>query len=254
MKKIETKNTAIPKAEKKWVIKDRVYRLIDISPLVYIIKNSDNYWFDEEAGYDREVKATANQKTVFVDEFKGDVRLEHIIFRDGILAVPARKTVLQKLLSLYHPWKDQIYSELDEEVIATDELSDIETEIEALNAAKDLDIDHAEAILRVERGSEVSELSSKELKRDIMVMAKKNPELFLDLVRDENVELRNLGIKAAEAGIIQLSEDNRTFTWVSNKRKLMTVPYDEHPYSALAAYFKTDEGLEVFKTLQKRLK
>ena len=119
MKKIETKNTATPKAEKKWVIKDRVYRLIDISPLVYIIKNSDNYWFDEEAGYDREVKATANQKTVFVDEFKGDVRLEHIIFRDGILAVPARKTVLQKLLSLYHPWKDQIYSELDEEVIAT---------------------------------------------------------------------------------------------------------------------------------------
>jgi hypothetical protein len=28
---------------------------------------------------------------------------------------------------------------------------------------------------------------------------------------------------------------------------------DEHPYSALAAWFKTDEGMEVFKTIEKRL-
>ena len=33
----------------------------------------------------------------------------------------------------------------------------------------------------------------------------------------------------------------------------MTVPFEEHPYSALAAWFKTDEGLEVFKTIEKKL-
>ena len=33
----------------------------------------------------------------------------------------------------------------------------------------------------------------------------------------------------------------------------MNVPYDEHPYSALAAWFRTDEGMEMFKTLEKRL-
>ena len=34
----------------------------------------------------------------------------------------------------------------------------------------------------------------------------------------------------------------------------MTVPFDEHPYSALAVFFKTDEGLEIYKNIAKRLK
>ena len=78
--------------------------------------------------------------------------------------------------------------------------------------------------------------------------------LFLELAADENVNLRNVGLKGVEANIIKLSNDQRTFQWVSNGRKLMTVPFDENPYSALAAWFKTDEGVEVFQTLEKRLK
>jgi len=53
--------------------------------------------------------------------------------------------------------------------------------------------------------------------------------------------------------LISLSQDNRTFSYTSTGRKLMTVPFDEHPYSALAAYFKTDEGMEVLNTIEKRL-
>jgi hypothetical protein len=41
--------------------------------------------------------------------------------------------------------------------------------------------------------------------------------------------------------------------WGSNDRKLMTVPFDEHPYSALAQWFKTDEGMEVYSNIEKRL-
>ena len=37
-------------------------------------------------------------------------------------------------------------------------------------------------------------------------------------------------------------------------KKLVTVPYEENPYSALAAYFKTDEGLEIYNAIEKRLK
>ena len=39
-----------------------------------------------------------------------------------------------------------------------------------------------------------------------------------------------------------------------DNRKLMTVPFDENPYSALAAFFKTDEGVEVYKAIDKKLK
>ena len=249
---VETPIVEAPKPE--WKIKDRTYFLSNRQkPLSYIIKSAGLYWFDEEKGYERELKYCENQKTCFVDEMKGDQRLSHIIFRAGTLLVPKSKTVLQKFLSLYHPHRNKLFFEWEPEVKASNEIDDLQLEIEALNAAKNLDIDMAEAVMRVQLGSKVSEMSSKELKRDLLLYAKKNPELFIDLVNDENVHLRNFGIKATEMGILKLSQDQRNFMWGSNNRKLMTVPFDEHPYSALAHWFKTDEGMEIFTTIEKKL-
>ena len=123
-----------------------------------------------------------------------------------------------------------------------------------MNIARQINIDQAEAILRVEMGSSVSKLSTKELKRDLLLFAKRNPALFINLTQDENVVLRNFAIVATEQNIISLSDDQRTFKWASNGRKLMTVPFDENPYSAMAAWFKTDEGLDVYKSIDKKLK
>ena len=246
-KKVESKKST-------WEVKDRMYNLTSLNrPLSKMIKSANIYWFDEEKGYERELKYCENQRTVFVDEMQGEQRLSHIIFRNGILFVPKEKTVLQKLLSIYHPMRDVVYTELKPEVKAAEEVDVLELQIEALNAARNLDIDIVEAVMRVEVGSKVSEMSSKELKRDLLLYAKKNPMLFLELVNDENVVLRNFGIRATEMKIIKLSSDQRTFSWGSNDRKLMTVPFDEHPYSALAAWFKTDEGMEIYANIEKRL-
>tara|TARA_R110000822_G_scaffold5951_3_gene25151 strand:+ start:362 stop:1216 length:855 start_codon:yes stop_codon:yes gene_type:complete len=244
---------SIEKSKNTWEIKDRLYHLKGKTPLSSLMKASNVYYFDEEKGHERELKNTSNQRTCFVDEMVGDQRLEHIIFRNGNLVVPKNKVVLQQLLSLYHPMKDILYEEDKPIVKATNEVAYIELELEALNAAVNLDIDMAEAVMRVELGSKVSEMSSKELKRDLLLYAKRNPALFLELVNDDNVQLRNFGIKATELNIIKLSSDQRHFMWGSNDRKLMTVPFDEHPYSALASWFKTDEGMEVYTNIEKRL-
>ena len=243
-----------PSVEDNWEIKDRTYFLKGKrKPLTYIMKSTGIYWFDEEKGYERELKYAANQRTCFVDEMKGDQRLSHVIFRNGALFVEKEKTVLQKLLSLYHPYKDNIFYEHQPEEVAADEIEILEIQADAILAARDMDIDMAEAILRVEKGSSVSNLSSKELKRDLLLFARNNPVLFLELSSDENVQLRNFGIKATELGIIKLSRDQRNFMWGSNNRNIMTVPFDEHPYTALAHWFKTDEGMEIYSNIEKRL-
>jgi len=242
------------KPSNEWEIKDRVYYLTrKRRPLSYMVRSTDIYYFDEEKGYERELKYCENQKSVFVDEMKGDQRLSHIIFRNGALHVPRNKQTLQRLLSLYHPHKDKLYTEYKPVEEAEDEMQWLELEADALLAARDMDVDLAEAIMRVENGSKVSNMSSKELKRDLLLFAKKKPKLFLELVTDENIQLRNFAIKATEAKIIALSQDQRTFSWASTGRKLMTVPFDEHPYSALAHWFKTDEGMEIYSNIEKRL-
>ena len=250
-KRLEAKNKL---SKDGWEIKDRVYYLkSNQKPLSRMIKSANIYFFDEEKGYERELKYCQNQKTTFVDEMKGDQRLSHIIFRNGVLFVEKSKVTLQKLLSLYHPDKNKIYYEHDPIKDAVEDIEILELEADAIIIAREMDIDLAEAIMRVEKGSSVSRMSSKEIKRDLLIFARNNPALFLELAADDNVQLRNFGIKAVELGIMKLSSDQRNFLWGSNNRPVMTVPFDEHPYTALAHWFKTDEGMEIYKNIEKRL-
>ena len=242
-------------AQPQWEIKDRLYELkMDSFPPVYIIKSRGLFYFDKDKGYEREIKYARNQQTPFVDEMKGHSKLGHIIFRNGKLFVEKEKVALQKFLSLYHPGRGSIFKEFNADEIATSDLDIIELQLEAMNLAKTIDVDQAEAILRTEIGREVTKMTSKELKRDLLVFAQNQPQLFLELANDDNINVRNTGIRAVEAGLIELSQDQRTFKWQSTGKKLITVPFDENPYSALAAWFKTDDGIDVFKTVEKRLK
>ena len=251
--------TVNPVRKQSWEVKNRTYVLTGgKEPLTFTIpsKHSRRHpllWFDTKSQTQRELRYATNQSSPFKDEQKGEVTLGHITFRDGVLTVPGQNVQLQKLLSLYHPFLGQRYQEHVPENIAADQVEEIEWEIEALNLAKSIEIDLGEAIVRVEIGSQVNSMSTREIRRDLLLLAKRNPKLFLSLAADENVQLRNFAIKAVENDIVILSPDQRTFTWGSNDRKLMTVPFDENPYSALAAWFKTDEGVEVFRSIEKRL-
>jgi len=242
-----------------WEIKDRIYYLKgNKSPLTLTIPGKHTrkhalLYFDPTSGKQREIRYATNQDSPLVDEQKGECTMGHIRFHDGTLAVKKEQQNLQKLLSLYHPLKGKLYEEFSAVEEAEDDLDMLDLQIDALNAARNMDVDQAEAILRVESGSKVSSMSSKELKRDLLLFAKNNPQLFISLANDDNVQLRNTAIRAEEAGIIRLSGDQRTFTWGSNGRKLMNVPFDENPYSAFAAFLKTDEGVEIYKSIDKKL-
>ena len=244
--------------EPKWEIKDRLYYLTGKdTPLTLTIPGKHTrkhalLYFDEKIGKQKEIRYATNHDSPFKEEQEGEATMGHIMFRDGDLRVPKEKQNLQKLLSLYHPLRNRLYQEYDPVEEAYDDLEQLDLQTDAAVFAREMDIDQAEAILRVELGSAVSELSSKEIKRDLRLFANRNPALFLDLAQDDNVELRNTAIKATESGIIALSQDQRTFSWASTNRKLMSVPFDENPYSAMAAYFKTDEGMEVFRSIEKK--
>ena len=251
--------TPVKPTKQEWEIKDRVYYLKgNKNPLTLTIPGKHTrkhalLYFDEKTGKQREIRYATNQDSPLVDEQKGEVTMGHIRFLKGSLTVKKEQQNLQKLLSLYHPLKGKLYEEFSAKEEAIDDLSILDLQIDALNAARAMDVDHGEAILRVEIGSKVNGMSSKELKRDLLLFARNNPQLFISLANDENVQLRNFAIRAQEMGIVKLSQDQRTFMWGSTDRKLMNVPFDENPYSAFAAFLKTDEGVEIYKSIDKKL-
>lgn len=155
-------------------------------------------------------------------------------------------------MSLYHPQAGMLWTEIDEVKEAADEIESLELELEALNLVRTLDVEHLEAIMRTELGSTVSSLTSKELKRDAYRFAQDDPALFIELSQDEDIKLRNLANRAVEIGILNLTDDGTVFK-LANGKKVMTVPFDQHPYGALAQYFKTDEGVDLMKSIMKKL-
>ena len=239
---------------KNWEIKDRTYILRNnMSPLTYKIKSTGLLYFDEDKGINREIRFADNQKSLFIDEQDGFAQLRHIVFQDGVLMVPRTQPLLQKLLSIYHPDRLNLWEEIDHVKEAVDDIGIIELELEALKLVQELDIEHLEAILRTEIGSDVTKMSSKEIKRDCYLFAKSDPDLFIDVAKDEDIKLRNLANRCVETGIVKLTDDNTVFKWTTNGKKIMTVPFDGHPYAAFARFLKTDEGVDVMKAIEKKL-
>ena len=247
---------------KNWEIKDRTYQLAGgrKTPWVKVQSKSNKrrtlLWFDEDKGSQKELRYSTNQNSLFVEEQDGHVNLSnaHVIFEDGYLFVPRTKQTLQLLLSIYHPDAGKKWKELNPEAKAKSDVSNIELELDALNLVTELEEEALIAILRTEYGSSVSKYTPAQVKRLGFTFAKSNPKLFIELAADEDVQLRNFANMAVELGLIRLDDNNTVFKYSSNGRKIFTVPFDQHPYQALAQYFKTDEGAELYKALEKKMK
>ena len=136
-----------------WEVKDRTYLLTGHhNPLTYTISSRHSrrfplLWFDVDLKEQRELRYATNQNSPFMDEQKGEATLGHIMFLNGTLTVPKEKQNLQKLLSLYHPMLNKKYREFSAVQKATNELDTLEAQVTAMNAAMNMDIDQAEAII-----------------------------------------------------------------------------------------------------------
>jgi len=148
----------------------------------------------------RALRYATNQLTPFMDEQDGVVTLEPIVFNNGSLVVPDWNVNLQKFL-LIHPEFNKTFFELDKEANANKEVEDIYSELDAQIAAKNLDIDDLEAIARVCMKGNISNMTSSELRRDMIIWAKKNPLEFMTLLNDES-SVYDIRFKTTQLSII----------------------------------------------------
>jgi len=246
--------------QKKEKYTNKAYRLKkDNSPLTFMLptRNTKRYpllWFDEETGVNRPLRYARNQKTPFEDEQDGNAIVEPIIFEDGMLYVPKNNQVLQKFL-YYHPMNGLKYEEINDEKDASEDVEFLNLEVDALIEARQLSIEQLESISAVLFGVDISKISTAEMKRDILVYARNYPEEFLDVVRDPELKLQSKVMMMFDKGIIQFRKNQKEvwYNTTTNKKKLLTVPFGEDGYFTVATYFKSDEGVEALKVLEKLL-
>lgn len=245
--------------EKNVVPTDKIYRLLIGNPLSYTLasRNHPRYplmWYDEKNNVNRALRYAKNQKSPFEDEQDGNAILEPIIFEDGFLRVPKQNPVLQAFLH-YHPMNNIIFSEVDKEKDATAEISDLNVEVDALVEARQLSIDQIEMLTRVMFGKDPSTISTPELKRDILVFAKTQPREFLNILNDPDLRFLSKVRLFFENKLLTFRNNEKEvfYNTPTNKKKMLSIPFGEDPYSVVALFLKSDEGLDSLSMLETTL-
>jgi len=240
---------------KPTVLVDKVYKLLINAPLSYTIASRNNprfplMWFDEEKQINRVLRYATNQNSPFEDEQDGNVILEPVVFEDGFLSVPKTNVALQKFLH-FHPHNGTLFAELDKEKDASEEVKDMNIEVDALIEARSLDISQIEMISRVLFGTDPSTISTAELKRDILVFARRYPQDFLDVINDPELKFHAKVRTFFENGWIGIRGNNKElwYNTATNKKKMCSIPFNSDPFDTALAFLTSDEGIDGLKML-----
>jgi hypothetical protein len=244
---------------KSTVPADKVYRLKIGNPLSYTLASRNHprfplMWFDEKNNVNRALRYSTNQKSPFEDEQDGNAIIEPIIFEDGFLRVPKNNPVLQQFLH-YHPLNGLIFTEVDKEKDAVEEVEDLNLEIEALLEARQLSLDQIETLTRVMFGKDPSTVSTAELRRDILVFAKRDPKEFLNILNDPELKFQAKVRLFFENKLLVLRNGDKEvwFNTSTNKKKMLSVPFGEDPYETVGHFLQGDEGIDSLKMLEATL-
>lgn len=236
---------------------DKVYRLTrNAAPLSFMLatKHTRRFpllWFDPETEVNRELRYARNQRSPFVDEQDGNAIIEPIVFEDGFLRVPKTNQILQKFLDV-HPHNGVKFRELDRSKDAQEVVQNINIELDAMIEARSLSIAQLETLTRVLFSKDPSRISTDEMKRDILVYAKREPQEFMSIVKDPVLKLQATVHKLFEDGLIKYRNKNKEvwFNTKTNKTRLCTIPYGEDAIYIVSSFFQSDDGIEALKHLE----
>jgi len=241
--------------QKKFV--DKTYKLTrEAAPLSFMLptRNSKRFpllWFDEKNGTNRSLRYARNQKSVFEDEQDGNAIIEPIIFEDGFLRVPRTNPVLQEFLYL-HPLNGIKFVEMDEEKDAQAIVDKMNLEADALIEARQLGVEQIQSLGRVLLNRDISKISSAEIRREVLVFAKREPQSFLNMVNDPMLKLQSKVQMFFDEKLLTFRNKSRE-VWLntpSSKSKLLNVPFGEDGKAMVVSHFQTEEGVEVLMLLE----
>lgn len=247
-------------AKKKELFVDKSYKLRrDAAPLTYMLASKNTkrkplLYFDENEGVNKPLRYAVNQKSPFEDEQDGNAILEPIVFEDGFLHVRKENQVLQQFLHL-HPENGSSFTEIDKAKEASEDLEDINYTLDALIAARKLSIERMEQVASVGLGLPAESMTTAELKRDVLIFAKDNPQDFLELLDDPMLELQAKVSSFFKNGILVYKNNKDVyFNTTGNKKKMLTVPFGESKDFIVGSYLQSDDGIETLKMLERLMK
>lgn len=238
-------------------LQNRRYRLLASNkPVSFILgtRNTKAYsllWYDPEKKARRALRYASNHPTPFEDEQDANAMIPIVSFEMGYLNVPAEDTSLQWLLHL-HPAKGIVFEEVDLVKEATKELEEFDLAADAILAFKNTTVEQQQYLTRIIFGRDPDTMKVEVMRKGLSQYVKSNPKEFLGYYNDPELLFEAKVREFFDKNLLGFRNDQRNvhFNTSGNKTRMVVIPLGEDPYKYVAAYFKTDAGLESLKMLE----
>lgn len=255
-----TKTAATPAASKKEYSfkefdntqsKPSSFKIISGGGIVCPIRTNVTV-FDKEHNKVRQIRYSPNEPSIYVDDQSGHAQREHIVFRDKMLFVPIEKPNLLEFL-LKHPDNrangGSLFEMIDKSRSAEEELEREFTQFDAVSMVRDKDISE---LLPVAMFLGINtKRKSAEIRRDLLMDAKKNPTRFVELFDNPQVKCKSAVMQAVEFQIVKEKADG--MYWFDSNRLIITAAAGLDPVDVMSRFCLTEKGAPVYDRLLEEL-
>ena len=213
-------------------------------------------WFDKKSGKTRALRFANNQRSIYQDEQDGNAVMTPIEFEDGMLVNDPQFDALRIEFLNAHPFNEanggKVFKLRDPEQEAQEVIDLLDAEYEATEISRKMGLEDLENVAYIIWGARARNLKSNELKRDVLIYARNNPEKFLELIDSSDNDLEALITKAVAERVIQFRKDNTELFWITddNKKMMTRLPKGTDTMKALNTYFATEEGAKTYIELE----
>lgn len=232
--------------------KQKIYQLVSGGGIWFKLSQSDITIYDSEKDTVRAIRYCPNEPSIYVDEQSPNGRRAHIIFSDKMLGVPASQPNLQEYLDK-HPGNTKnggsIFYEINYEQ-KTDTLIQDEFLIhDAISLIRDKSIDELIPVI-LYLGISLDQ-RNQEIRRELLIEAKSNPQAFIQLFDNPLVKMRASISLAASNGILKINQDG--VFWTDSNRLILATPVGQDGVDMMTKFCLSEKGSLVHQEILKRL-
>jgi len=231
--------------------KTKVYTIPRGAGILFRIK-SDAIIYDNETGRNRQIRYCPNEPSVYADEQSSNAIRAHVLFEEGILAVPANQANLQEFLDL-HPM-NRANGGGTFELVNTEAKAELDLDNEfllhdAVSLVRNKSIDELMPVA-IYLNMDTNQKNA-ELKRELLMEAKGNPKRFIELFDNPTVQVRAIIKKAVEFQILNSKEDG--MYWFDSNRLIVATPVGQDTIKVMTQFCLTEKGGTAFESVKSEL-
>jgi len=244
------KATAASTAD-KFDRKTKVYTIPKGGGVLFRIQ-SDAVIYDKQTGRNRQIRYCPNEPSIYADEQSSNAIRAHVLFEEGVLAVPPQQANLQEFLDL-HPM-NRANGGGTFELVNTEAKAEVDLDKEFL-------LHDAVALVRNKTIDELLPVAiylnmdtnqkNAELKRELLMEAKGNPKRFIELFDNPTVQVRSIIKKAVDFQILNSKDDG--MYWFDSNRLIVATPVGQDTIKVMTQFCLTEKGATAFESIKEEL-